>query len=148
MDLLKANKVLSTTDVDSFWWLKKSIVNEDLYLKIQPPLPGIIKRRPPNKRPFGQELIYKVLHPKGRTKARIPDTGRRNYSQFEQRESFEELDAAEQSQSRPVKRGRPTKRAKVQQPPPEELEELDPAFAAEVAGYIQKAEQCQLKEQV
>ncbi len=124
------------------------MANENPYLKIRPFPPGIIKRRPPNERLFGQESIHKVPRLKGRIRVGIPDVGRRNYSQFEQGESFEELDVVEQSQSWPAKRGRPAKRVKVQQLPPEELEELDPVFAAEVAGYIQKAEQRQLKEQV
>jgi len=53
VDLLEANKALSKTDVDLFWWLKKNIANEDLYLKIRPFPPGITKGRPPNEGPFG-----------------------------------------------------------------------------------------------
>ena len=106
VDLLEVNKALSKTDVDSFWWLKKSMANEDLYLRIRPLPPGITKGRPPNEGPFGQEPIHKVPRPKGRTRVGIPDVGQRNYSQFEQRESFEELDATEQSQSWPAKRAK------------------------------------------
>jgi len=65
VDLLEVNKALSKIDVDSFWWLKKSIANEDLYLRIRPLSSGITKGRPPNKGLFGQEPIHKVPCPKG-----------------------------------------------------------------------------------
>ncbi|KAK4242992.1 hypothetical protein C7999DRAFT_18577 [Corynascus novoguineensis] len=82
VELMKAKKALTKADVSSFWWLKRDI--KDPYTKLKPSPLGISKGRPTNEGgPFGQESIYKVPRPKGRTRTGIPDAGRRNYSQFE-----------------------------------------------------------------
>jgi len=99
VEFIKANKGLTKADVSSFWWLKREI--KDPYTALKPPPLGISKGRPANEGgPFGQEAIYKVPRPKGRTTTGIPNVGRRNYSQFELGESPEIQDAVEQAEQR------------------------------------------------